>query len=133
MFCGRNFDLLAWKRRIAASHRVEHFHFDERDFAHIWFWRVGADSIEISIAFDSATGDKLGFVELLHLGRCSFGDMNMEEAAGPAHRVSPRRLVCGDQRSAILQGRVLIPPPAVTARGRSRARPRRWRKWSCAP
>src|SRR5262249_29312893 len=106
MFSRRNFDLLARKRRIAAGEGVEHFHFDERDLAHIGFGRVGADSVEISIAFDPAPSDKLGFVKLLHLGRCSFGDMNMEEAAGPDHRVSRGlRLVRGTNVSSVLKGR----------------------------
>src|SRR5262249_11983825 len=52
MFSGRNLNLLAWKQRIAAGDRVEHFHFDERDLAHVGFWRIGADAIEIPIAFD---------------------------------------------------------------------------------
>src|SRR5215467_8945738 len=130
MFSGRNLNLLAWKRRVAAGDRVEHFHFDERHLAHVGFWRVGADAIEIPIAFDPATGDQLGFVELLHRERRSFGDMNMEQAAGPAHHVSPgRSFAGGDQHCA----RVLIPPPAATAVGRSRARPPRSRRWSCVP
>src|SRR5215470_4813773 len=95
MFSGRNLNLLAWKRRVAAGDRVEHFHFDERHLAHVGFWRVGADAIEIPIAFDPATGDQLGFVELLHRERRSFGDMNMEQAAGPAHCVSPGRSFAG--------------------------------------
>src|SRR5215813_3276834 len=39
MFSGRNLNLLAWKRRVATGDRVEHLHFDERDLAHIGFWR----------------------------------------------------------------------------------------------
>src|SRR6516165_4388450 len=89
----------AERRQIAAMFsardRVEHFHFDERDLARVGFWRVGADAIEIPIAFDPATGDQLGFVELLHRERGSFGDMNMEQAAGPAHRFSPGRSFVG--------------------------------------
>src|SRR6516164_6343865 len=55
MFCGRNLNFLAWKRRIAAGDRVEHFHFDERHLAHVGVLRVGADAIEIPVAFDPAT------------------------------------------------------------------------------
>src|SRR5262249_2557519 len=95
MFSGRNLNLLARRRRVAAGDRVEHFHFDERHLARVRFWRVGADAIEIPIAFDPAAGDQLGFVELLHRERGSFGDMNMEQAAGPAHRVSPGRSFVG--------------------------------------
>src|ERR1700757_1875340 len=117
MFSGRNLNLLAWKRRIAAGDRVEHFHFDERHLAHVGFWRVGADATEIPIAFDPATGDQLGFVELLHRERRSFGDMNMEQAAGPAHRVSPgRSFVSGDRPCATAHAaclfRRLPRPPA---------------------
>src|SRR5262249_48914163 len=91
MFSGRNFDLVARKRRITAGDGVEHLHFGERDLARIGFGRVGADSVNISIAFDPAPLVRFGFVKRLHLGGCSCGDMNMEEAVGPAHLVSPGR------------------------------------------
>src|SRR5262245_29845249 len=94
MFSRRKLDLLARKRRVAPGNRVEHFHFDEGHLAHVGFWRVGADAVEIPIAFDPAASDQLGFVELLHRERRSLGDMNMEQAAGPAHRVSPNRRSC---------------------------------------
>src|SRR5260221_11135833 len=41
MFCGRNLNLLAWKRRIAAGGGVEPFHFDERHLPHFGVWQVG--------------------------------------------------------------------------------------------
>src|ERR1700746_2858777 len=46
MFSGRNLNLLAWKRRIAAGDRVEHFHFDERHLAHVGFLGGGGAGLE---------------------------------------------------------------------------------------
>jgi hypothetical protein len=93
MICRRKLDLLARSRRITPRDRVEHFHFDERHLARVEFWRVGAGSVEIAIAFDAAAGDELGFIELLHRKRCSFRDVNMKQAPRPAHRVSSGRVV----------------------------------------
>src|SRR5260370_27475167 len=89
MISGRKLDLLARKWWIAARHRVEHFHLDERHLAHIGLRRVGAGSVEIAITFDPAASDDLGLIKLLHLQRCSLRDVNMEQAARPAHGVPP--------------------------------------------
>src|SRR5262249_29964863 len=98
---GRKLHLLAGSRRITARNRLEHFHLDKRDFACIRFDRVRAGAAEISIAFDPSAGDKRREFKLLHRKRCSCGNMDVEQAARPADRISlRRRLARGDQRSA---------------------------------
>ena len=62
--------------------RIESFHHGKVQL-------VEGAPFALDTALDPAAGNELGFGKLLHLQRCSFGDMNMEQAARPAHRVSP--------------------------------------------
>src|SRR5215468_5493117 len=133
MFSGRNLNLLAWKRRVAAGDRVEHFHFDERDLAHVGFWRIGADAIEIPIAFDpdrrSAWLRRAPPSRATLLRRYEYG------AGGRTSSSRLTRPLVRGRRPTLRDRarRVLIPPPAATAVGRSRVRPPRSRRWSCVP
>src|SRR6516165_2789084 len=81
-------DHLARRRRVAARRGVKHFHLDQGHLARIRFRRIGSGSVEITVALNPAAGNQHRFVELLHGERCPFGDMDMEQTAGPAHRVS---------------------------------------------
>src|SRR5262245_39280676 len=114
VLCGRKLDLLAGSRRITPRDCLEHFHFDQRHLARIRLWRVGAGAIEIAIAFNAPAGDKLALLELLHHERCSRRDMNVQQAAGPAHSCLTWPS-CSAGSLPLAADDDTIPPPAVRA------------------